>query len=306
MTDKSTNIKLSRREADSWRELAATFGIFIPQGSGSGDMGNTAEAIRRIGRMYQQTPERVVALLRPLLQEHEEAPLSIRNGDLPGVRLEPVEALETDEAQSFMLHLPGTRTPSGEARLAVVEFEVFRGEQEQRARPISFIVQVALSPESMAKSRQHYLLHYDLVGSAVLRDWGFSPLDHIDIVGPGNKDISPVYEYLYRPTGQWGYYWADSGESFSLGTIGKTMRYPHLPQQMLPYLQSLILPAIRSMDIFCEKCHGWQVYSEQQSPYWCPHVWWCDKCQRISSPEVRSKKVFGVLRCSHQSPMRLG
>jgi hypothetical protein len=137
----------------------------------------------------------------------------------------------------------------------------------------------------------------------VLRDWGFSPLDRIDIIGPGaGGGQSEVYQYLYQATGQWGYYWIAPDEAFPLLKSGQTIRYPHLPRQMLPYLQSLILPATRTMDIFCEKCHGWQAYNEDLSPYWCEHIWWCEQCQRITSPEVRLRKLFGTYQCPHHSP----
>jgi hypothetical protein len=300
MGEKTTNIKISNREAAAWRDLAATCDIYIPRGIGSGEIGNAAEAIRRIGQVYQREPERVTTLLRPLLLESAASPPEASNGNQVGVELEPVEAGVSDPPT---LRLPGTRTPGGEAHLVVLEFEVFRGEQGPRARPLSFLVRFLHQPEGLAKSGQHYLLRYDLAGKAVLRDWGFSPLDHVDIVGPGaGGGQSEVYQYLYQATGQWGYYWVAPCESFSIGKSGQTIRFPHLPQQMLPYLQSLIRPAIRTMDIFCEKCHGWQVYNEDLSPYWCEHIWWCEQCQRITSPEVRSKKWFGTHRCSHHTP----
>lgn len=307
MADKNTNIKLSSQEADSWRDLAATCGIFIPRGIGSGDTGNAAEAIRRVGRAYQRAPQHVVALLRPLLLESGEALPQMSNGDQLGIGLEPVEALEAREAEPPVLQLPGARTPGGEARLVLLEFEVFRAEQGLQARPLSFIVHFPHGSEGMTKSGQQYLLRYDLAGKAILRDWGFSPLGHIDIIGPGARGVSPVYQDLYHAPGEWGYYWAALGELFSIGTAGKTIRYPHLPRQMLPYLQSLLQPAtIRSMDIFCAKCHGWQSYSEELSPYWCEHIWWCKKCQRVSSPEVRARRLFGTHRCSHHSPEMKG
>jgi hypothetical protein len=56
-------------------------------------------------------------------------PQSIESGEI-GIPLEPVETAETEEAESLMLHLPGMRIPGGEACLAVLEFEIFRGEQE--------------------------------------------------------------------------------------------------------------------------------------------------------------------------------
>lgn len=304
MGERTINIKLSSQETNAWRDLAATSGIYIPRGIGSGEVGNAAEAIRRVGQAYQRAPERVVALLRPLLLENGTGHPPADNGDQVGIELEPIEGLDAGASEPPTLCLPGTRAPGGEVRLVVLEFEVFHSEQGPLARPLSFLVRFLHQPEGMSQSGQHYLLRFDPAGKAVLRDWGFSQLDHIDIIGPGaGGGQSNVYQYLYQATGDWGYYWVAPGESFSVGKSGNTICYPSLPRQMLPYLQSLILPAIRTMDIFCEKCHGWQVYNAGLSPYWCEHIWWCEKCQRITSPEVRSKKLFGTYQCSHHSPV---
>lgn len=67
--EKQTNIKLAEPEAEAWRTLAATCGILIPRGVGSGKIGNAAEAIRRVAQAYQREPVKVLALLSPLLKE---------------------------------------------------------------------------------------------------------------------------------------------------------------------------------------------------------------------------------------------
>jgi hypothetical protein len=69
MSEKQTNIKLAETEAEAWRTLAKACGILIPRGVGSGKWGNGAEAIRRIAQAYQREPDRVFALLSPLLLE---------------------------------------------------------------------------------------------------------------------------------------------------------------------------------------------------------------------------------------------
>ncbi len=69
MQEKQTNIKLAEPEAEAWRILAASCGILIPRGVGSGKIGNAAEAIRRVAQAYQREPGKVYALLSPLLKE---------------------------------------------------------------------------------------------------------------------------------------------------------------------------------------------------------------------------------------------
>ncbi len=96
MGEKTTNIKISNREADAWRDLAATCGIYIPRGIGTGEIGNAAEAIRRIGQAYQREPERVTALLRPLLQESGVRLPRVNNADQVGVK-SPSAAAENSE-----------------------------------------------------------------------------------------------------------------------------------------------------------------------------------------------------------------
>jgi hypothetical protein len=71
MADKHTNIKLSSQEAKSWRTMAEAFGIYIQRGIGTGDMGNAAEAIRRVAQAFQREPARVLTLLGPLLREND-------------------------------------------------------------------------------------------------------------------------------------------------------------------------------------------------------------------------------------------
>ena len=83
MPEKQTNIKLAETEAEAWRTLAAACGIFIPRGVGSGRWGNGAEAIRRVAQAYRRDPERVLALLSPLLVDaniEAEAPAQDGNG----------------------------------------------------------------------------------------------------------------------------------------------------------------------------------------------------------------------------------
>lgn len=72
MQEKQTNIKLAESEAEAWRTLAASCGILIPRGIGSGKIGNAAEAIRRVAQAYRREPEIVLALLSPLLKKAEQ------------------------------------------------------------------------------------------------------------------------------------------------------------------------------------------------------------------------------------------
>jgi hypothetical protein len=68
MTDRNTNLKLSSQDAATWREIAATYEIYMTRGLGTHEVGNAAEAIRRIVRAYRRDPASTLHALQPLLE----------------------------------------------------------------------------------------------------------------------------------------------------------------------------------------------------------------------------------------------
>lgn len=202
---------------------------------------------------------------------------------------------DSEYAGLHLLHLTGVRGPGGEARLVYVEFDAVETEQgKTELWPTTFAVRYPQAPGEIANLWQEYWINYAPGRQRVtLVDRGFQKLSlPLDAVG---------WDYERGSWTRGGRYWADPGPDLQVEELGTPLRFERLPRGALDYLQKLLEESIPRMEIFCERCSN---QTQRVGNIWCQHIFWCEACQKISSPLERSRKVVGQSPryCSHRFP----
>ena len=200
---------------------------------------------------------------------------------------------------SHVLQLTGVRGPGGEARLVYVEFdgvETERGETE--LWPTTFALRYRTESGEVAEQWQDYWINY-VPGREQVRlvDRDFQKR---------SLSLGPVgWDYERGSWTRGGRYWADPGSGLQIEELGTPTRYDRLPRGTLAYLQKLLEEAIPQLEIFCDACSK---QTKRIGNVWCQHIFWCEKCQQISSPLERSRKMIGqsARYCTHRFPNAAG
>jgi len=194
-----------------------------------------------------------------------------------------------------VLNLTGIRGPGGEAYLVYIEFDAVATEQgETELWPTTFAICYPTTSGEIAEWWQEYWINYAPGREqATLVDRGFQRL---------SLSLDPVGRDYER--GSWtrgGHYWADPGPHLHVEELGTPTRFDRLPRGTLAYLQKVLEEAIPHVEIFCEACSN---QTKRVGNVWCQHIFWCEKCQQISSPLERSRKMMGQSDqyCSHRFP----
>jgi hypothetical protein len=101
--------------------------------------------------------------------------------------------------------------------------------------------------------------------------------------------------------GRGGIFWVAEAYGPPVLELGTTIRLDHLPPGTLAYLQTLIAEALPCVEMYCEACDK---QGAQVCGVWCEHIWFCPRCQHISAPVERSRKLIGesLRHCAHRFP----
>jgi len=172
----------------------------------------------------------------------------------------------------------------GEAHLVYVEFDAAENERgETELWPTTLAVRYPEAAGEVARRWQEYWINYAPGREEItLVDHDFQKL---------TLPLSPIgWDYKKGRRTRGGRYWADPGADLQVEELGTPTRFEGLPRGTLAYLRRLLDEAIPHLEIFCEACSH---QTRRVGDVWCEHIWFCGKCQHISSPLERSRKMMG-------------
>lgn len=205
---------------------------------------------------------------------------------------------EGEGEHELELTLSGARSPGGKASLAFVEFDAGEGEEQERVLwPTKFAVRYTRAPADIAQSFQEFWIDYTPGRMPVmLIDRGFRPMT--DAIPTAGRDFLVGHgSYV----GRGGTFWVAQGSGLPVHAFGTATRLVRLPPGTLGYLQALVDEALPFVEMYCERCDQ---QTMQVNGVWCEHTWICPRCQHISSPIERSRKLMGAspCYCPHRFP----